>query len=111
VRARLTAFVVLAIIFGTPSANAAFDNGNKLLEYCESTDPFYLGACVGHITAISDTLATQNGVNGYFACPPADATRQQLMDVVTHWLREHPEARHYAANGITARALSEAFPC
>ena len=47
------------------------------------------------------------------ACPPQGRgiTVGQLVEVVVNYLRDHPEARHYAANSVAGVALKQAFPC
>ncbi|OGA05844.1 MAG: hypothetical protein A2W68_08690 [Betaproteobacteria bacterium RIFCSPLOWO2_02_64_14] len=45
------------------------------------------------------------------ACLPHYATRQQLADVVTKYLRDNPAERHQPAQFLVLEALATAFPC
>lgn len=45
------------------------------------------------------------------ACLPNSATRPQLVDVVSKFLRDNPAERHNEAQGLVVRALATAFPC
>jgi hypothetical protein len=54
---------------------------------------------------------TEKGVLGFHACIRDGVTVTQIADVVKLWLQKHPENRDYAAAGLVAAALEEAFPC
>ena len=42
---------------------------------------------------------------------PEDAGAGQVEKAVVRWLRNNPSILHYAADGLVAKALSDAFPC
>jgi len=48
---------------------------------------------------------------GWKACVPKNVTISQTKDVVTRWLANNPERRHYSADSLVAWALAEGFPC
>lgn len=103
----------LMILFAQPSA-AGWMSGNELLQSCEETNEAIkyqqLARCMGYIMGVADTMSADNSVNGFRAKFTVGITVQQITDVVLKFLREHPEDRHYSANGLVAQALSEAFP-
>jgi len=62
-----------------------------------------MGFCYGYVAGVVDML--------YTVCLPDGMTRQQVIDVLTLWLRDHPEKRHLPASSLVAGALKEKFPC
>lgn len=107
----VAAALLVAGISGEAGADG-FINGNMLLQYCrEPRGTFGFGACSGYVTAIADALA-RDPVGGYRACmPPDSVTAGQVRDIAVQWLQRNPQLRHYSAEGLVAKALSEAFPC
>lgn len=93
------------------AALADFRSGNGLLEDCQTPEgmPSRL-VCSSYILTIVDVLRYDDVV-GIRSCVPTQATTQQVTDVVTQYLQQHPELRHYGAVALVARALSESFPC
>jgi len=118
IRRAVLGVVAAVAVWGEARAEtSAFINGNELHEYCNSprgTERY--GLCVGYIVGVSDALASGTTnlpvlIFGWRACIPKNVTIGQVTDVVTKWLREHPQDRHYLATGIVAEALAKAFPC
>ena len=105
--------LVLMILLGSPArAGVSFYDGNKLLTICNDTEGVLnLGICLGYVEAVSDVLDSGAAISGWKACSPENVTAGQVKDIVTRFLVNHPEKRHYAAHTLVARALSEAFPC
>jgi hypothetical protein len=69
------------------------------------------GFCRGYIAGVADILENRE-VAGYRACIPAPTAEiSQLAEVVTNFLRDHPDERHLTAASNVAFALSKAFPC
>lgn len=102
----------LTVVARQGYASLSFETGNTLYEKCQDNNSMLnSGGCMGYISAIVDDLASDNRINGFHACFSQYMTRGQVLDVVVKWLRDHPESRHLSANGLVARALSEAFPC
>ena len=100
-----------ALALPLDGASADFQDGNKLYQNCANQDLYApYGACVGYVMAIVDILNYQP-FNRYRACTPPTVIANQAVDVAMQFLRRHPELRHYAASGLVAQALSEAFPC
>lgn len=117
------ALLALAWI-NVPSANAAFYDGNDLYKICEPTAA-RTSSCAVYIMGAADIVMqmrhTLSGDGNSMilpstgkSCPfeiPIGATGSQLADVVTNYLRDHPETRHYEASALVWRALHDAFPC
>jgi hypothetical protein len=86
--------------------------GNGLFDICRNHPND--GACWGYIAGIADVMRVNERfagtIGGWSACIP-DVPATQLVDVDTHFLREHPEARHTAASMLVAGAMADAFEC
>lgn len=114
-----------------PAPSLAFD-GNALLRMCEKPPLSHeRGVCNGFIIGASSgiELASLKAgdaaglpesdweafrrygqlVAGY--CEPERVENGQLVDVVTKFLRDHPEHRHENAAITVAMAFISAFPC
>jgi hypothetical protein len=68
-------------------------DGRTLKERCATfqfTNPSAGLGCRGYVGAVIDILAAGNTIEGYRACPPKDATREDLLRSVKSWLSEHP---------------------
>ena len=104
--------LILSFTLGlTTAAQAGFENGNNLYDFCQDTDTNWKKPiCTGYITAISDMLEIGPPFISMQACIP-NITRQQLIDVVIAYLRDNPARRHYLASGEVTYALLQAFPC
>jgi hypothetical protein len=87
---------------------ANFLNGSDLLEKCNTQLDI---VCIGYINAVAYAMNDGNAVNGFKACIPLGVTAQQIKDVAVQYLTKNPAIRNYAAAGLVAAALSEAFPC
>ena len=113
---RLWLFICTALLSSIataqPAPTSSFLTGNDLKEDCnQPVDAVRSSACTGYTVGIADALAAGNSINGYRACFPSGVTRGQVRDVVAHFLDQHPADRHLPAVGLTAIALSAAFPC
>ena len=100
--------LIITLLFASP-VRAEFVNGNILHEWC-SGDDYGKIYCMGYSAAVSDVM-DEHTVYGWSACVPNDVMLSQLTDIVTRWLDNNPQKRHYAAQGLIAEALAEAFPC
>jgi hypothetical protein len=79
--------------------------GNFLVEYCDGTRAAPT-ICKAYIIGVADTLALKNGI-----CRPNGATDDQVVAIVTAYLKKRPADWHIHAAFITRNALTEAFPC
>jgi hypothetical protein len=111
--------IVIGVALGAhclpQSASAqTIGNGRSLKERCATfqlTNPSAGLACRGYIGAVVDILAAGNTIDGYRACPPSDAKREELIRSVKTWLDRHQDLLERKAHGLAAAALSERFPC
>jgi hypothetical protein len=93
-----------------------FENGINILELCSQPYGTVAGGfCLGYIAGIADaanvTQSIGETINGGTACIPMGVPVTQAKDVVTNFLRQHPEQRSLGAVDLIVRALAEAFPC
>lgn len=111
--------IVTAIfaIAGLPMpSSAAFIDGNTLYEWCsypnDETAKYYQYSafCGGYIDGVMDDGA-DNGWLGKAACPPPNVTNKQTQDIITKFLRDGPEQRHFTASTLIGVAMFLAFPC
>jgi len=86
-------------------------NGNDLLRYCSSHQPFELNFCTGYIEGVRDGLmfAAVSLKSEPFFAVPNEAKMEQLKDIVVKYLRDNPETRHKPAGMLTFIALKQAF--
>ena len=98
-----TIMIALALsCFTVGRAAAGFVDGNKLFSDCEGQSgggDSAWGVCVGYVMGAADASET--------ICLPNGVTVGQVRDVVTMYLRNHPERRHYAASSLVETALKE----
>jgi Rap1a immunity proteins len=79
-------------------------DGNRLYEACTGGDVAF---CSGYIAGALDNE------DRYFVradCAPEDAKLSELVDVVSAWLRDHPDKRHLPASVAVADSLKAKFP-
>ena len=116
----------LATIFILVASSSSFAeryiSGNDLYPLCSATPEnvpgeqqanvsTQWGFCRGYVAGVADILENRE-VAGYRACIPTPTVEiGQLGDIVTNFLREHPEERNLTGANIVALALSQAFPC
>ena len=103
-RAILVAVVCLTGAGAHAENSIDFVDGNKLYEFCQDPVGNYCTGYVAGVAATSDRY-------GYTFCLPNGVKDNQLSDVVSMWLRDHPEKRHKAAGFLVVEAMKEKFPC
>ena len=102
--------ISITIMLSPHTAVADFFTGNQFHEVCQSEASYSEAICSGYVVGIADIMANEP-VYGFTACLPTNVTVRQVSDVVSTYMQQHPEMRHYAASSIVAYALSESFPC
>lgn len=105
--------VGIALLFAAatvPAQAEYLQTGDTLLVQCKSGADGAL-ACLGYISGVADALAAGNAINNARACFPKVVTVGLLQDVVVKFLELRRKERHFAAVGLVAAALNEAFPC
>lgn len=98
---------LLALLFFSFSAQAAFIDGNKLLEYIreEERSGNSSGMLLGYIAGVHDAFDTS------VICTPSNATLGQLKAIVIKFLKENPEVWSKNGDNVIYIALGKAFPC
>ena len=108
--------VILAVLLAlaqanpTPQSAGSYLNGNELYDQCQRPEStlclaYVMGIYDGHLDAVAQDRARR------MVCLTGSVEAQQLKDVVTRYLRDHPETRHATAASIALYALGQAFPC
>jgi len=102
--------LVLMLLFASP-VQAGFDTGNTLYAECTKENPVAAGYCMGYVGGVADVMSDGTPISGWKACVPKNVTIAQIKDIVTRWLANTPQDRHYSADSLVAAALEKAFPC
>ncbi len=87
--------------------------GNELVKWMQEHDKYERGdsgteevkasAFIGYIMGIHDATLSKYAI-------PKSATRDQLVAVISKFLKEHPEQWSYSASLLVQQALIKAFP-
>jgi Rap1a immunity proteins len=99
--------LLLGFMFWATEAQCSFIDGNKLFESCMGKSEADVSFCNGYVAGAFDNE------DRYFVrndCVPEDARLGQLVDIVTSWLKDHPEKRHLKASEVVTDAIKERFP-
>lgn len=86
-------------------AHADFLSGNDLLEKMTDKGMAARMVALGYVVGVSDASYT------YAHCMPKDVSSKQANDVVLQLLERNPSMRHYSAESLVVKALSETWPC
>ena len=125
--------ILLLTILLLPSVSGASpDDGNALLEGCNSAICIFdgkdksnvtgkamsMGLCMGLVRGMIDagtiinTLAqTHDYTKHSLYCVPKDVSTIQAARVVVKYLEAHPKDLHQKGTGLIALALAKSFPC
>lgn len=103
--------VFLVAFFSCSAHGGTYESGNSLLELL-TAEPgsAELALAYGYVIGVTDAYRNDLKQENPF-CPPPLVTKQQVVDIVTSWLKSNPTLRHYTAPSIVAGALSLSFPC
>ena len=96
--------MLLIAVLASASAHAEFKDGNKLLSEMNSSHGNQMNA-IGYVTGVADTLS------GVTYCGPSTITAGQVYDMVKQYLEAAPSMRHFSADSLINRVLSNAWPC
>jgi hypothetical protein len=80
-------------------------SGNNLYNACQQSPEFCFGVAAGLV------VASWTPVRTALSCLPDGVLASQVGDVITKYLREHPEQRHHHSADVLAAAISDAWPC
>ncbi|MRG54208.1 hypothetical protein GF108_01245 [Phyllobacterium sp. SYP-B3895] len=101
---------VIALSYLSGSAEAGFYDGNEVYARCTSAEANRETWCLGYVAGVADTYQTHLKVlsNGR-RCFPKGSTLGQLKDVFIRYLLDHPEDRHWDADGLAMLSFRDAF--
>ena len=108
-RERRALFVAAALVSFTAVGGVAQEKGvdwiigSQLFDDCQRDESF----CLGYVMGAAASFPGQ----GSSFCLTAEVKGNQLKDMVTIWLGEHPELQHKTASFLVLQALKEKFPC
>jgi Rap1a immunity proteins len=106
----ITIAALVGMLSATP-AGAGTDNnvlsGEELLRLCEGSAGYCAGFAAG--LAIGVDVGKWESPDGTAACLP-QVTFSQMEDVLTKYLRDHPEHRHHSAINLVTVAILTAWP-
>jgi hypothetical protein len=96
-----------ASAFSQADQVTTFLTGNQLYEYCTSqTNVVAKTMCLGYVAGTFDTLDAMG-----MTCRPNEVTMGQAQDMITNYLRDHPETRHLNGADLVGAVLAKTFPC
>jgi len=76
-----------------------------------SDETLGMGYCLGVILGIKFLAEAATKNTPYAVCVPNDAPSSQLLSVVLHYLRNHPQKLNDNFLHLIMNALLEAWPC
>ena len=105
--------LVILLVLSSTQLNAQIMNGNRLVEYMYEYDKakvntsganfIYAGYFTGYVVAIYD-------MSFYLINTPAQIITKQICEIVSKYLKEHPERWTEMASILVVDALKAAFP-
>src|SRR5713101_1515252 len=116
---RMVAVLLMSLWSCVGNAQKDMDSGNFILRFCKElaanvpvgrlTNPQMSGVCMGEIVGISVVGHLITGESKF--CRPKQATRNQALLVVVHFMESHPNMLHYDFESLILLALQDAWPC
>lgn len=107
-----------ALVLATTVSSAAVAqkdeaSGNHWNQFCTSEQMWQRLTCVGFINGVLDGyfLAQSEAGSAKPYCIPREATKEQMVNIVSRHLRHYPERTHLPFALLTVQALRAAFPC
>ena len=109
---KLSQFSVLVSLFWPVTAFAAagdtFFTADMLHRHCNQSSE----SCTSYIAGVVDTLIAAGAAQKVpRICLHERTDLGQAVDVISNYLRAHPEKRHLNAASIATIALKQSFPC
>jgi len=103
---------ILVVLFSGTAYAWEAESGNELYDLLASQSPYSRFVAEGYILGVIDTT---HSVNRVWHLPvkwtiPAKATKRQVFEAVSKYLKENPEDRNETAYVLVNKALSKAFP-
>jgi hypothetical protein len=104
---RLIIALGLGVLASSSASAATFDDGNTVYSKCKEITPSSQVRCLATTGAFFDMMQSL----GYQCRFAENATRQQVADVFTKYLTDHPESRNQDAARLAFLAFKTAFGC
>lgn len=105
------AVMVAGLVFAAP-AHADATTGEVLNRVCTSKHIDFNGYCLGFVMASTEMWSyIELDKDRCLFSLPDKATPDQMIAVVTKYLKDHPEDWDAPAIGIVMAAFREAWPC
>ena len=83
---------------------------SELLSICESSATSDIARCQGFVIGVTDTLSDPD-MSKVPICFPKGVNVNQMVAIVTKFMRDNPAHLHVSAAATTAIALRLSFPC
>ena len=103
--------IVAGLMFAVPAHAAT--TGEELNRACTSTnDDQFVGYCLGFVLAAMEMWNyVELNMDMCLFYVPDKATPDQMIAVLTKYLRDHPEGWDGPAIGVVMTAFRDAWPC
>ncbi len=107
IRAAVFAAACLATCGAAQAQRVSNVTGRTLMSACTAKQA---AACDAYVDGFGDAIEA-GGREHALACIPRTSTGTELRDVLTTYLRSHPEDQSLKAGTIATRAFAAAYPC
>ena len=97
--------LLLALLFVSTSATAAFRDGNKLLSELNSSDVDDKIYAMGYIAGVTDSM------HRVTHCAPGNVTLSQIIDMTRDYITRHSSVRNLPADFLISTMLADRWPC
>jgi hypothetical protein len=97
--------IAVSFLGSGETLSQGFWDGDDLYKYCGSESKPDKTVCTAYVVGAVDVLVASRKL-----CFPKNFLNKQAADIVTNYLRDHAEGRHYAAVSEIAMALRN-FHC
>ena len=104
----------LALMWSAAAWGSHFFDTHELMKRCDQTapwelraSPFDYGSCIGYLSGIVDTIATDRAN----FCLPASVNAEQLRRAWVHQAKNRSEKRHLLADVSVVAAFARVWPC
>lgn len=107
----LCAAALIGASMPAQARETAVDDGNDLLQTCDTDTSTSRGYCLGYIRGLSSGVDAVLATSKQYICYPHGVTIGQVRDVVVAFVRNNPGKRHENALVLVSWASAQAWPC
>lgn len=101
---------LLVTVQGFALEARSYVTGEYLLEWCEAYPENDCGGYVLAVVDLHETLVTHKFLERMW-CVSDKVESDQVIKVVTNYLKENPQLSQFNASGLVVNALTLSFPC